>query len=127
MSDVLIGRAREGRRIASSATGAGTVKVVEIKAPIGDGTTADSATPFLKFTGTQDTSGNGSNNMSSANNFSDGSGTWFKLDVQPGFAIGGQQRLPTQAETIKRGYYKQEQAGWRSEHSKNKVKRAWGL
>ena len=60
-------------------------------------------------------------------NFKDESGTWLKLDVQPGFAIGGQCSFPTQAETIKRGYYKQEQAGWRSEHSKNKVKRAWGL
>ena len=67
MSDVLKGRATKGRRIASSATGAGTVKAIEIKAPIGDGTTADSATPFLKFTGTQDTSEDGSNNMSSAN------------------------------------------------------------
>jgi hypothetical protein len=67
MSTRIIGRAREGRRIASNATGAGTVKVVEFKAPIGDGTTADSATPFLKFTGTQDTSEDGSNNMSSAN------------------------------------------------------------
>jgi hypothetical protein len=67
------------------------------------------------------------NSSPDLDNFSDGSGTWFKLDVQPGFAIGGQQRLPTQAETIKRGYYKQEQAGWRSEYSKNKVKRAWGL
>ena len=57
----------------------------------------------------------------------DESGTWLKLDVQPGFAIGGQRSFPTQAETIKRGYYKQEQAGWRSEYSKNKVKKAWGL
>ena len=63
----------------------------------------------------------------SLDNFNDGTGTWLKLDVQPGFAIGGQRTLPTQAETIKRGYYKQEQAGWRSEYSKNKVKRAWGL
>tara|TARA_R110002110_G_scaffold77578_2_gene203818 strand:- start:96 stop:410 length:315 start_codon:yes stop_codon:yes gene_type:complete len=51
MSTRIIGRAREGRRIASNATGAGTVKTVELKAPIGDGTTADSATPFLKLTG----------------------------------------------------------------------------
>ena len=67
MSTRVIGRGREGRRIASNATGAGTVKPVEIKAAIGNGTTADSATPFLKFTGTQDTSEDGSNNMSSAN------------------------------------------------------------
>ena len=60
-------------------------------------------------------------------NFKDGSGTWFKLGVQPGFAIGGQRTLPTQAETIKRGYYRQEQSGWRSAYSKSKVKRAWNL
>ena len=60
-------------------------------------------------------------------NFKDESGIWLKLDVQPGFAIGGQRTLPTQAESIKRGYYKQEQSGWRSEYSKNKVKRAWGI
>jgi len=67
MSTRIIGNPRQGRRIASSATGAGTVKAVEFKAPIGDGTTADSATPFMKFTGTQDTSEDGSNNMSSSN------------------------------------------------------------
>ena len=60
-------------------------------------------------------------------NFKDESGTWLKLEVQPGFTIGGQCSFPPQAETIQRGYYKQEQAGWRSEYSKNKVKRAWGL
>ena len=60
-------------------------------------------------------------------NFSDGTGTWFKLDVQSSFAIGGMLSAPTQSQMIKRGYYKQEQAGWRSEYSKNKVKRAWSL
>jgi hypothetical protein len=60
-------------------------------------------------------------------NFKDESGTWLKLDVQPGFAIGGTLTAPTQSQMIKRGYYKQEQAGWRSEYSKNKVKRAWSL
>jgi hypothetical protein len=60
-------------------------------------------------------------------NFSDGTGTWFKLDVQPSFAIGGTLSAPTQSQMIKRGYYKQEQAGWRSEYSNNKVKRAWSL
>ena len=69
------------------------------------------------------------NASSDLDNFKDESGTWLKLDVQPGFAIGGQQTVPTQAETIKRGYYRQENSkhGWRSGYSKNKVKQVWGL
>ena len=63
----------------------------------------------------------------SLDNFNDGTGTWDKLEVPTSFAIGGRQSVPTQAQMIKRGYYKQEQAGWRSEYSKNKVKKAWGL
>jgi hypothetical protein len=50
MSTRIIGRGREGRRIASNATGAGTVKPIEIKAATGDASTANSATPFFKFT-----------------------------------------------------------------------------
>jgi hypothetical protein len=66
---------------------------------------------------------------SDLDNFKDESGTWFKLEVQPGFAIGGQRSFPTQAQTMKRGYYRQENSkrGWRSTYSKNKVKRVWGL
>ena len=62
-------------------------------------------------------------------NFKDGTGTWERLEVQTSFAIGGRQSVPTQAQMIKRGYHKQENSkrGWRSEYSKNKVKRAWGL
>ena len=60
-------------------------------------------------------------------NFSDGTGTWFKREVQPSFAIGGMQNVPSQSQMIKRGYYKQEQTGWKSGFSKNKVKKAWGL
>jgi hypothetical protein len=45
----IIGRAREGRRrIASAATGIGNVKPFELKASIGDGATANSATPFIE-------------------------------------------------------------------------------
>lgn len=51
MSTRIIGRGKEGRRVASNATGAGTVKPVEIKAATGDGSTANSATPFLKLVG----------------------------------------------------------------------------
>ena len=50
MSTRIIGRGREGRRIASNATGVGTVKPIEIKAATGDASTANSATPFFKFT-----------------------------------------------------------------------------
>ena len=62
-------------------------------------------------------------------NFKDGEGTWERLEVPTSFAIGGQQSVPTQVETIKRGYHKQENSkrGWRSAYSKNKVKKAWGL
>tara|TARA_R110002096_G_scaffold6245_3_gene28904 strand:+ start:1424 stop:1723 length:300 start_codon:yes stop_codon:yes gene_type:complete len=50
MSTRITGRAREGRRIASNATGVGSVKPIEIKAATGDASTANSATPFFKFT-----------------------------------------------------------------------------
>ncbi|ANS03176.1 hypothetical protein [uncultured Mediterranean phage uvDeep-CGR2-AD12-C183] len=53
MSTRIIGRSREGRRIASIATGIGNVKPFELKASIGDATTANSATPFIRFTGTE--------------------------------------------------------------------------
>jgi len=59
-------------------------------------------------------------------NFSDGTGTWFKREVQPSFAIGG-MHVPSQSQMIKRGYYKQEQNGWKSGYSKSKVKKVWGL
>jgi len=49
--------------------------------------------------------------------------------VPTSFAIGGQQSVPSQAQMIKRGYNRQENSkkGWRSDFSKNQVKRAWGL
>ena len=50
MSTRITGRAREGRRIASNATGVGSVKPIEIKAATGAASTANSATPFFKFT-----------------------------------------------------------------------------
>ena len=62
-------------------------------------------------------------------NFTDGEGTWERLEVPTSFAVVGRQSFPTQAQTMKRGYYRQENSkrGWRSEHSKNKIKRAWGM
>lgn len=67
MSTVNIGRARQGRRIANVATGVGNVNPVEIKASNGDESTANSATPFLKFTnastGTGGSTENGSYNI----------------------------------------------------------------
>tara|TARA_R110000737_G_scaffold166298_1_gene193462 strand:- start:169 stop:471 length:303 start_codon:yes stop_codon:yes gene_type:complete len=50
MSTRIIGRGREGRRVASTATGVGNVNAIAIKAPNGDTTTVNSATPFLEFT-----------------------------------------------------------------------------
>ena len=67
MSTRNIGRAREGRRIASVSTGVGNAKPIEIKASNGDESTANSATPFLKFTnastGTGGSTENGSFNI----------------------------------------------------------------
>ena len=67
MSKRIIGRGREGRRIASNATGVGTVKPIELVANNGDESTANSATPFLKFTnastGTGGSTENGSYNI----------------------------------------------------------------
>ena len=66
MSTRIIGRSREGRRIASVATGIGTVKPFELKASIGDGSTANSATPFIKFSGTAAATTDGDNNVTTA-------------------------------------------------------------
>ena len=66
MSTRIIGRGREGRRIASIATGIGNVKPFEIKASIGDGSTAQSAVPFLKLTGTSSANENADANITTA-------------------------------------------------------------
>jgi len=66
MSTRIIGRGREGRRIASVATGVGNVKPIELKASIGDGATANSATPFIKFSGTAAATTDGDNNVTTS-------------------------------------------------------------
>ena len=66
MSTRIIGRGREGRRIASNATGVGTVKPIEIKAAIGDGSTANSATSFLRFAGGNGAGTNGKFNVTTS-------------------------------------------------------------
>jgi hypothetical protein len=66
MSTRIIGRSREGRRIASVATGIGNVKPFELKASIGDGSTANSAAPFIKFSGTAAATTDGDNNITTA-------------------------------------------------------------
>ena len=66
MSTRIIGRSREGRRIASIATGIGNVKPFELKASIGDGSTANSAAPFIKFSGTAAATTDGDNNITTA-------------------------------------------------------------
>ena len=52
---------------------------------------------------------------------------WSKVETPPRIAIGGSYREPTQAEEVKRGYYRAEQRGWKSKYTKNQVKKAWGL
>ena len=66
---------------------------------------------------------------SDLDNFSDGTGAWAKLEVPTSFAIGGMRSAPSQSEMIKRGYHRQENSkkGWRSEFSRQKVKKIWGL
>ena len=65
----------------------------------------------------------------SLDNFTDEEGTWERLEVPTSFTIVGRQSFPTQAQTMKRGYYRQENSkrGWHSTYSKNKVKRVWGI
>ena len=85
MSVRTIGK-REGRRIASNATGIGTVKPFELKAAgSNDGTTDNSATPFIKFTGTSGTDQTGEVNVCTADITSRTSGGAVLVD------IGGEQ------------------------------------
>jgi hypothetical protein len=63
MSTVNIGRARQGRRLKAGNSGE---KPIEIKASIGDGSTANSATPFLKLSGTYGSTTDGDKNITTA-------------------------------------------------------------
>lgn len=51
MANKIIGKAMEGRQYKTDGSN-NNARPIEIEAPIGDGATANSATPFLKFTGT---------------------------------------------------------------------------
>jgi hypothetical protein len=53
----------QGRRLKGGNSGQ---EPIEIKASIGDGSTANSATPFLKFTGTAAATTDGDNNITTA-------------------------------------------------------------
>ena len=65
MSTKNIGNPLQGRRLKGGNNGQ---EPIEIKASIGDGTTANSATPFLKFTGSEISSvSNGQSNVASHN------------------------------------------------------------
>jgi len=63
MSTSNIGNPIQGRRLKSGNSGQ---EPIEIKASIGDGSTANSATPFLKFTGTAASTTDGNNNVTTA-------------------------------------------------------------
>lgn len=63
MSTSNIGNPIQGRRLKGGNSGQ---EPIEIKASIGDGTTANSATPFLKFTGTAASTTDGDNNVTTA-------------------------------------------------------------
>ncbi len=65
MSTTNIGNPIQGRRLKNGNNGQDPI---EIKASIGDGTTASSATPFFKFTGTEISSvSNGQCNVTAHN------------------------------------------------------------
>ena len=64
MSDLLTGRPREGRRFKAGNSGSDPITV---KAGIGDGSTANSASPLLKFVGYTSSALDGDNNISTAN------------------------------------------------------------
>ncbi len=61
--------------------------------------------------------------------FSDGTGTWAKIEVPTSFAIGGMKQAPSQKQMMKNGYHRQENSkkGWKSEYSRQKIKKIWGL
>ena len=63
MSTTNVGNPMQGRRLKGGNSGQ---EPIEIKASIGDGTTANSATPFLKFTGTAASTTDGDNNITTA-------------------------------------------------------------
>ena len=63
MSTTNVGNPMQGRRLKGGNSGQ---EPIEIKASIGDGSTANSATPFLKFTGTAASTTDGDNNVTTA-------------------------------------------------------------
>ena len=63
MSNLLTGRPRVGRRFKAGNSGSDPIT---IKAGIGDGSTANTATPLLKFVGTTSANTDGDNNISTA-------------------------------------------------------------
>ena len=63
MSTTNVGNPMQGRRLKGGNNGQ---EPIEIKASIGDGSTANSATPFLKFTGTAAATTDGDNNVTTA-------------------------------------------------------------
>ena len=66
---------------------------------------------------------------SDLDNFSDGTETWAKIEVPTSFAIGGMKQAPSQKQMMKNGYHRQENSkkGWKSEYSRQKIKKIWGL
>jgi hypothetical protein len=64
MSNLLTGRPRVGRRFKAGNSGSDPIT---IEAGIGDGSTANTATPLLKFVGTTSSALDGDNNISTAN------------------------------------------------------------
>ena len=51
---------------------------------------------------------------------------WTRVKEPEGFQLKTQYREDNR-EDVRRGYYKAEQNGWGSKHSKSTIKKVWGL
>ena len=65
MANELIGKALAGRQFKTDGGNSNT-RPITITAPIGDGTTANSATPFIEFVGTFGSTTDGDKNITTA-------------------------------------------------------------
>lgn len=63
----------------------------------------------------------------SLDNFTDGEGSWSKLDVPTSFSLGGQVTPFTPKEQVKRALRSAELSpkGWRSRYTKGQMKKVW--
>tara|TARA_R110000824_G_scaffold12935_4_gene56441 strand:+ start:686 stop:946 length:261 start_codon:yes stop_codon:yes gene_type:complete len=65
----------------------------------------------------------------SLDNFTDGEGSWIKLDVPTSFSFGGQVTPFTPKEQVKGALRSAEMSskGWKSRYTKGQMKKVWDL